>query len=198
MPSARRIPSSRGEGDAAEPVSSTAIPAGAAPAPSRPALPDAASAASDPFADLDAVDLAILDELEHDGRISNTELARRVGVAESTCLKRVRALVASGAIVGFHAEVDPAARGLHLEALITIRLHAHARGDLRRFQAYLERLPATRRVYFVAGDRDFLLHVAVRDTRALRELVSDTLSLHPEVAATSTSLIFEHAPGRPR
>lgn len=157
--------------------------------------PASAAESSEP---LDAVDLALLDELERDGRLSNTELARRVGIAESTCHKRVRALVARGVITGFRAEVDPAARGLHLEALITIRLHAHARGDLRRFQAYLEQLPATQRVYFVAGDRDFLLHVAVRDTKALRELVSDTLSLHPEVAATSTSLIFEHAPGRAR
>lgn len=156
------------------------------------------ASASDSSDELDAIDLALLDALERDARISNTELARRVGIAESTCHKRVRALVARGVITGFHAEIDPAARGLHLEALITIRLHAHARGDLRRFQAYLEELPATKRVYFVAGDRDFLLHVAVRDTGALRELVSDTLSLHPEVAATSTSLIFEHAPGRAR
>ena len=144
--------------------------------------------------DLDAIDRAIIDELERDGRISNTELAKRVGIAASTCHKRVSTLLADGVIVGFHAEVNPAAMGLHLEALITIRLHAHARGDLRRFQAYLEQLPATRRVYFVAGDRDFLLHVAVRDAVALRELVSDTLSLRSEVAATSTSLIFEHAP----
>jgi DNA-binding Lrp family transcriptional regulator len=145
---------------------------------------------------LDATDRAILQELERDGRISNSELASRVGVSESTCHKRVRALVVAGVITGFHAEIDQAALGLALEALIAIRLHAHARGDLRRFQAYLEQLPATRRVYFVAGDRDFLVHVAVRDAVQLRELVSDTISLRPEVAATNTSLIFDHAPGR--
>lgn len=121
--------------------------------------------------ELDAVDRTILRELSRDGRISNAELATRAGIAESTCLKRVRALQANGVIVGFHAEISPAALGLHLEALITIRLHAHARGDLRRFQAYLEELPATQRVYFVAGDRDFLVHVAVADATALRELV---------------------------
>jgi DNA-binding Lrp family transcriptional regulator len=145
---------------------------------------------------LDATDRAILQELERDGRISNSELASRVGVSESTCHKRVRALVGAGIITGFHAEIDQAALGLALEALIAIRLHAHARGDLRRFQAYLEQLPATRRVYFVAGDRDFLVQVAVRDAVQLRELVSDTISLRPEVAATNTSLIFDHAPGR--
>ncbi|HTN55534.1 MAG TPA: Lrp/AsnC family transcriptional regulator [Microbacterium sp.] len=146
-------------------------------------------------AGLDAVDRTILSELSRNGRLSNTELAARAGIAESTCLKRVRALQASGVIVGFHAEISPAAIGLHLEALITIRLHAHARGDLRRFQAYLEELPATQRVYFLAGDRDFLVHVAVPDAAALRELVSDTLSLRPEVASTSTSLIFAQASG---
>ncbi len=149
-----------------------------------------------PPRELDETDRAILRELQLQGRIPNSELAARVGVAESTCHKRVRALVDSGVITGFRAELDPAALGLGLEALITIRLHAHARRELRRFQAYLEQLPATRWVYFVAGDRDFLLHVAVRDAVALRELVTDGLSLREEVAATSTSLIFEHAQGR--
>lgn len=146
------------------------------------------------YRELDRTDRAILAELERDGRISNAELATRVGIAESTCHKRVRALVASGAIVGFHAEVDPAALGLHIEALISVRLQAHARGDLRRFQRDLEKLPATRRVYFLAGDRDFLVHVAVRDAQALRELVADTISVREEVAGTTTSLIFDHAP----
>ena len=146
--------------------------------------------------DLDRIDRAILAELERNGRMSNSELASRVGAAESTCHKRMRALVASGAIRGFHAEVDPAAVGLQLEALIAIRLHAHARGDLRRFQAYLEQLPATRHVYFLAGDQDFLVHVAVRDAAAMRELVADTISIREEVAETNTSLIFDHAPRR--
>lgn len=144
---------------------------------------------------LDAVDRAILGHLARDARMSYSRLARSVGIAESTCHKRVRALVETGVITGFHAEIAPAALGLTIEALISIRLHAHARGDLRRFQAYLEQLPATRDVYFVAGDRDFLLHVAVADAAALRELVSDTLSLRPEVAATNTSLIFDHVVG---
>lgn len=145
---------------------------------------------------LDDVDRALITLLERNARISNSQLAAQTGIAESTCHKRVRALVDSGVISGFHAEIDPAAMGLALEALISIRLHAHARGNLRRFQAYLEQLPATRHVYFVAGDRDFLLHVAVRDAAALRTLVSDTLSVLEEVAATNTSLIFDHSPRR--
>ena len=154
--------------------------------------PESSTAAN---AGLDAVDRTILSELSRNGRISNTDLAAIAGIAESTCLKRVRALQANGVIVGFHAEISPAALGLHLEALITIRLQAHARSDLRRFQTYIEELPATQRVYFLAGDRDFLVHVAVSDAAALRELVSDTISLRPEVASTSTSLIFAQAAG---
>lgn len=154
-----------------------------------------AGSSSPSRSELDATDRLILSELSRNGRISNSDLAAIVGVAESTCLKRVRALQADGVIVGFHAEISPAAIGLHLEALISIRLHAHARGDLRRFQSYLEDLPATERVYFLAGDRDFLVHVAVPDASVLRELVSDTISLRPEVASTSTSLIFAQAAG---
>src|SRR5690606_37853486 len=116
----------------------------------------------------------------------------------STCHRRVRAMVASGIIKGFRTVISSSATGLTLEALISIRLHASARGNLRQFQAYLQGLRATRHVYFVAGDQDFLLHVAVRDPHALRELVSDTLSLREEVAATSTSLIFDHVSGSHR
>lgn len=143
---------------------------------------------------LDELDRAILLELERDSRISNRELAARVQAAESTCHKRVRALLAAGVITGFHAEIDPAALGLQIEALIAIRLHASARADLHAFQRFLETLPQTRRVYFVAGDRDFLVHAAVHDVEALRILVSESLSVRPEVAATNTSLIFDYTP----
>ncbi|GAA3765155.1 Lrp/AsnC family transcriptional regulator [Microbacterium kribbense] len=144
---------------------------------------------------LDDTDHAILRELTQDGRLTNSELAARVGIAPSTCHARVRALVSTGVITGFHAEIDPAATGRQLEALIAIRLHAHARGGLRAFQRYLSELPATRRVYFVSGERDFLVHVAVADSAGLRRLVGDTLSVREEVAATNTSIIFEHVPG---
>lgn len=142
---------------------------------------------------LDDLDRFLLAELEREGRASNSVLAARAGIAESTCHKRLRRLIDGGVITGFHAEVSPAALGLQLEALIAIRLHAHARGGLRRFQRYLEKLPESRNVYFVAGDRDFLVHVAVVGPVQLRELVSDTISVREEVAATNTSLIFDHS-----
>lgn len=102
----------------------------------------------------------------------------------------------SGVILGFHAELNPAALGLQIEVLISIRIHTHARDTLRRFQSFLEHLPETRHVYFMSGERDFLVHVAVRDTSALRALVSDRISIREEVAATNTSLIFAHSARR--
>ena len=143
---------------------------------------------------LDELDLALLRELERNGRMAISQLAQRVDAAESTCHKRVNALIDSGVITGFRAEVDPTALGRPIEVLISIRVHPHARRSLGRFQAYLERLSESRHVYFLSGDRDFLVHVAVRDTEALRELVSDRISMREEVASTNTSLIFDHAP----
>jgi DNA-binding Lrp family transcriptional regulator len=151
---------------------------------------------SSPRRPLDQIDVALLNELESNGRMAVSELAQRVRIAESTCHKRLRALIDAGVIIGFRADVDPAALGLQLEALISIRIHSHARNTLRRFQGFLEHLPETRHVYFMSGERDFLVHVAVRDTAELRALVSDRISLREEVAATNTSLIFDHAPRR--
>ncbi|WP_341395951.1 Lrp/AsnC family transcriptional regulator [Arthrobacter sp. G119Y2] len=95
-------------------------------------------------------------------------------------------------IRGFHAHVDPAAVGRGLQALIAIRLHAHARSNLATFKQYLAQLPGVESIFFVTGDRDFLIHVALADSEALRSLVTNTLSVHPEVAGTNTSVIFEY------
>ncbi|KFD44523.1 MULTISPECIES: Lrp/AsnC family transcriptional regulator [Cellulosimicrobium] len=142
---------------------------------------------------LDDVDRRILDVLATDARATNAAVAARVGIAASTCHARVRALVDRGVIRGFRADVDPAALGRGLEALIAIRLQAGARKGLEAFRDYLLTLPDVEGVFFVTGDRDFLLHVAVADSDALRDLVSRTLSVRPEVAGTSTTVIFEHA-----
>lgn len=120
-----------------------------------------------------------------------SELARRVGLAESTVHKRLRWLVETQVIRGFRAEIDPDALGLQIQALISVRVHAHARRSLREFQSYLENLPEARHVYFMAGERDFMVHVAVHDTAELRSLVSDQISMREEVATTNTNLIFD-------
>ncbi|EMY34259.1 AsnC family transcriptional regulator [Arthrobacter crystallopoietes BAB-32] len=142
--------------------------------------------------DLDETDRLILRLLQADARMPNNALAARAGIAASTCHARIRSLQERGVIRGYHADVDPAAVGRGLQALIAIRLQAHARANLTRFEDYLAGLPAVEGIFFVTGDRDFLIHVAVPDSDTLRELVANNLSLRPEVAGTNTTVIFEY------
>ncbi|GGR82019.1 putative transcriptional regulator, AsnC family protein [Micromonospora fulviviridis] len=148
-----------------------------------------------PFAALDDVDRAILAELAADGRLPNNALAERVGVAPSTCLTRTRALRECGAIRGFHAEVDPAAVGLPLQALVSVRLAAHERAAVDAFRARSVRLPGVVSVFHVAGAEDYVLHVRAASGDALRDFVLDHLAVDPAVQHTQTSLIFEQARG---
>jgi DNA-binding Lrp family transcriptional regulator len=141
---------------------------------------------------LDGTDRAILQILVDDARISNKELADRVGIAQSTCLARVRALRESGVIRGYHADIDPRAVGHDLQAMIAIRLQPHARGAMSDLVAALSKRPEVLDVYFVAGANDFLLHVATSSTDALRSFVADHLNRDPAIAGTETNLIFEH------
>ena len=135
-------------------------------------------------------------ELARDARIPNNTLAERAGVAPSTCLGRVRALRERGVIRGYHAEVDPAALGRPLQAMIAVRLQANARGRIRTFVAGVARLPEVLNVFFLAGKDDFLLHVAAASTGDLRDFV-ENLSSNADVAYTETSLIFEHVRADP-
>lgn len=157
-------------------------PAGTRPA--RPLLPQDVR--------LDATDRAIVAALVDDARTSNKDLAERVGVAQSTCLARVRALRETGVIRGYHADIDPRALGHDLQAMIAIRLQPDARHAIGEFTAVLSRFPEVLEVYFVAGANDFLVHVATASTDALRRFVGEQLNRDPAVAGTETNLIFEH------
>lgn len=140
----------------------------------------------------DAVDRAILHELAADARLPNNALAERVGVAPSTCLMRVRALRERGVIRGFHADIEPAALGRDMQAMIAVRLAGHARGSMGPFVTRIGRLPEVLDVYFMAGVNDYLLHVAVGSTAGLRDFVAEHLNRDSDVASTETNLIFEH------
>jgi DNA-binding Lrp family transcriptional regulator len=142
--------------------------------------------------ELDAVDRTILAELSTDARIPNNALAERAGIAASTCLGRVRALRERGVIRGFHADIDPAAIGRPIQAMIAVRMQSHARSHLREFAASVAELPEVLNVFFLAGADDFLVHVAARSTENLRTFVVVNLSGNPDVALTETNLIFEH------
>jgi DNA-binding Lrp family transcriptional regulator len=141
---------------------------------------------------LDDVDRRIVALLAADARLPNNALADAVGIAASTCLGRVRALRESGAIRGYHADVDPEALGRPVQAMIAVRLQAHARGHMTEFAAKVAQLPEVLNVFFLGGANDFLIHVAAASTDSLRHFVVVNLSGNPDVALTETNLIFEH------
>lgn len=145
--------------------------------------------------DIDEVDRRILTALHADARISNSALADTVGIAPSTCHGRVRRLQELGVIRGFHADIDPAAIGMPLQAMVSVSLQAGARGKIRHFIQQIRRRPQVIDVYFLAGADDFIIHVAARDTEDLRSFVVDNLNADADVAGAQTSLIFEHLRG---
>jgi DNA-binding Lrp family transcriptional regulator len=146
-------------------------------------------------ADLDAVDRSILSLLHGDARMTNNALAEAVGIAPSTCHGRVRRLVELGVIRGFYTDIDPVAVGLPLQAMISVNLQSNARGKIRSFIQQIRSRRQVMDVYFLAGADDFILHVAARDTEDLRAFVVENLNADADVAATQTSLIFEHLRG---
>lgn len=143
--------------------------------------------------EIDDIDHQLLDLLQADARMTNSELANRVGIAQSTCIQRVRNLVARGVITGFHAKVNRAATGYGLQVLISVTLRATARQQLAAFMAEMKALPEVQQVFFLGGSEDFILHLATTDSDHVREFVLENLSANPAVANTRTNIIFEHA-----
>ena len=148
---------------------------------------------------LDRIDRQILGHLRNDARLSNKELASRVGLAPSTCLNRVERLIADRVILGFTTEVEPRALGVGIQALITVRLSTHSREKMDRAYDELAAHKEVLEVYRLAGADDLLLHVAVRDVDHLRQLTLERLSERDDVDSFQTALIYEYrrAPGLP-
>lgn len=145
---------------------------------------------------LDELDRRLLTLLAADGRRSNAELARQVGLPESTCAGRVRALYERGAIRGVHADVDPEVFGRGIEAMVALRFTGHAKRAIDDFRERVTRIPGVIAAYHVAGADDFLVHVGVGSPHELRDFVLDHLTSVPGVAHAETSLIFERIVGR--
>lgn len=141
---------------------------------------------------LDAADLVILRELSEDARTPNILLASRTGLAQSTCLNRVRALREAGIIRGFHAEINLSSLGLDVGAMIYINVHAQARKNMLELARGLRNLPETLDVFVLGGKHDLLLHVACASTGDLRDFVATHLGSNQSFANTQTTLIFEH------
>jgi DNA-binding Lrp family transcriptional regulator len=140
---------------------------------------------------VDETDRRLLEVLAVEARIPNNALAERIGIAPSTCLGRVRAMVASGVIRGFYADIDPEAVGHPLQAIIAIRLQVDSRNVIHSFAKRLACMAEVRNVFFVAGGHDFFVRVATQDITELRQFVLVNLSGSPEVAATETNVILE-------
>lgn len=141
---------------------------------------------------LDDIDREILRVLLEDARTPNSRIAERVGIAPSTAHARLRSLTERGVIEGTSVRIDPKALGHQIQAMIAVKVHAGARAHLRHAAARLAQRPEVLDIFFLAGPQDFLIHVAVADTEALREFVTGHLSAQREVAHTETSLVFEH------
>ena len=141
---------------------------------------------------LDRIDCEILTHLQNNARLSNKELAAKVGVAQSTCLDRVKRLIEEKVLLGFHADISPKALGIGIQAMVSIRLSKHTRESVDTLRAFATDLPEVLAVYHMAGANDFLIHVAVRDADALRELAMTAFVNRPEVDHLETALIFEH------
>ena len=154
------------------------------------------SASEQPSVPLDAVDRRILSELLADARISNAALAQRAGIAPSTALLRTRQLVERGIIEGYHAELNLSAVGRGVQALISVKLRVHDRDQIDRFTAKVPQLPEVLSMFHVSGGTDYLLHVAVSSTTALRDWVLDHLATDEAVGHTETTLVFEHFKGQ--
>lgn len=141
---------------------------------------------------MDELDAALVAQLQADARLTNREIAERVGVAPSTALERIRALHSRGVLRGYHADVDLAALGRSVEALIAVRIRPPARQRIEAFRDFATSLPETVAVFVVSGGEDFLIHVAVPDTNALYAFVIDRLTERLEVADVRTSIVYEH------
>ena len=141
---------------------------------------------------LDHIDHQIIDLLQTDARLSNRELAHRVGLAPSTTLARVQRLIESGVLTGFSARVNPEALGLALQVVVFVQLQSHQRDESRAFIERMLDRPEVVQVFYVGGAQDLVVHVMARDTDDLRRVVLEGIASHPLVRHLETNLVFEH------
>jgi DNA-binding Lrp family transcriptional regulator len=145
--------------------------------------------------DLDALDEQILWELLRDARTPNNALADKLHVSPSTTLTRVRALRDRGVLKSSHAVIDLRAVGLHVQAIVAVRLRAQARAQMKDYATKVMRMPSVLSAYFLGGADDFMIHVACTSTEQLRDFVAINLSMDPAVASTQTNIVFDYFQG---
>ena len=141
---------------------------------------------------LDAIDHRILDVLRRDGRISMLDLAERVGLSPTPCGRRVKRMEEEGIIKGYAARIDPAALGLTVSVLCSVRLARHGTEGTEQFLSAIARRPEITECLLVAGNVDYVLRIWVRDLDELGTFIRDVLQSIPAVAETTTMVILKH------
>lgn len=139
---------------------------------------------------LDETDVQILHLMQTDGRITNAELAKRVGLSPPSVLQRVRALEKAGLIRGYVALLDPERLGLKITALVMISLSLHQEQPIERFRRSIQDIAEITECYHVSGDFDFLLKVVVRDMRAYEVFLREKLSKIKGIGKISTNFVL--------
>ena len=146
---------------------------------------------------LDATDWRILKELQANGRITNVELARKVGISPPPCLRRVRALEQAGMIAGYFALLDEKSVGFEVIAFAMLGLHSQAEADLRAFENRVLAWPLVRECYMLSGEIDFILKCVAPDLTSFQDFVINDLTAAPNVASVKTTLVISRVKFEP-
>ncbi|WP_137701105.1 Lrp/AsnC family transcriptional regulator [Marimonas lutisalis] len=139
---------------------------------------------------MDAINDKILHELSRDGRISNLNLAERVGLSPSACLRRVAALEQAGAIRGYRAVLDPAQMGVGFVAYIAVGLNQHTKSAQQAFERAMDRAPEVRECHNITGSVEYLLRVEVADLADYKRFHTDVLGTLPQVQSLTTYVVI--------
>ncbi|MFZ7092514.1 Lrp/AsnC family transcriptional regulator [Primorskyibacter sp. 2E233] len=146
---------------------------------------------------LDPIDRKILAELQADGRMTNVELAKRVGISAPPCLRRVRALEEQGFIKGYHADVDARELGFEVQVFVMVGLQSQAETDLRAFEERCREWPLVRECHMLNGEVDFILKCAAPDLSTFQSFLTGDLLTALNVASVKTSLVIRGAKDEP-
>jgi len=146
---------------------------------------------------IDPIDRKILAELQADGRMTNVELAKRVGISAPPCLRRVRTLEESGIIRGFHAEVNVRDLGFEVQVFAMVGLHSQAEADLSAFEGKCRAWPLVRECHMLNGEIDFILKCVAPDLSTFQSFLTEELTAAPNVASVKTSLVIRGAKDEP-
>lgn len=150
-----------------------------------------------PTTRLDDIDRKILAELQADGRMTNVELARRVGISAPPCLRRVRTLEEQGYIRGYHADVDPRELGFEVQVFASVGLQSQAEADLSAFEAKCREWPLVRECHMLNGEVDFILKCVAPDLSTFQSFLTGDLTAADNVASVKTSLVIRGAKDEP-